>query len=47
MPIDAWISACCGGEGTIESGMDEAVALTKLMVGAYEAWRTEQKYVFA
>ena len=47
MPVDAWLSACCGVGGTIESGMDEAVALTKLMVGAYEAWRTEQKYVFA
>lgn len=45
MPIDAWIAACCG-EGEAPNGIDDAVALTKLMVGAYEACRQGKKYFF-
>lgn len=45
MPIDAWIDACCG-EGEAPNGIDDAVALTRLMVGAYESYRTQQKYLF-
>lgn len=36
MPIDAWIAACCG-QGQAPNGIDEAVALTQFMVGAYES----------
>ena len=36
MPIDAWIDACCG-KGEAPNGIDDAVALTKFMVGAYES----------
>ncbi len=45
MPIDAWIDACCG-EGEAPNGIDDAVALTKFMVGAYESYNTGKKYVF-
>ena len=45
MPIDAWIAACCG-EGEAPNGIDDAVALTKFMVGAYESYNTGKKYVF-
>ena len=45
MPIDAWIDACCG-EVEAPNGIDDAVALTRLMVGAYESYRTQQKYLF-
>ena len=45
MPIDAWIAAL-GGKGTAPNGIDEAVALTRLMVGAYESYRTRAKNVF-
>lgn len=45
MPIDAWIDAI-GGEGTAPNGIDDAVALTRFMVGAYEAYRTGSKYIF-
>ena len=45
MPIDAWIAAC-QGQGEAPNGIDEAVALTRLMVGAYQAWRTGEKYFF-
>lgn len=45
MPIDAWIDACVNG-GKAPNGIDDAVALTKFMVGAYEACRTEKKYTF-
>ena len=44
-PIDAWIDACCG-QGEAPNGIDEAVALTKFMVGAYEAYRTGKRYEF-
>ena len=46
LPINAWIDACCG-EGEAPNGIEDAVALTRFMVGAYEAFRTEQKYVFS
>lgn len=46
MPVDAWIDACCG-QGEAPNGIDEAVALTRFMVGAYESYRTGQKYTFA
>lgn len=45
MPIDAWIEACCG-KGEAPNGIDDAVALTKFMVGAYESHNTGKKYVF-
>ena len=45
MPIDAWIDACCG-KGEAPNGIDDAVALTKFMVGAYESYNTGKKYVF-
>ena len=45
MPIDAWIDACCG-EGEAPNGVDDAVALTKFMAGAYESYNTGKKFVF-
>lgn len=45
MPIDAWIDACCG-EGQVPNGIDDAVMLTRFMVGAYESCRTGRKYIF-
>ena len=45
MPIDAWIDAC-RGIGEAPNGIDEAVALTRFMVGAYESYRTGAKYIF-
>lgn len=45
LPVNAWIDACCG-QGEAPNGIDEAVALTKFMVGAYEAYRSGQKYTF-
>lgn len=45
LPIDAWIAAC-RGEGTAPNGIDEAVTLTRFMVGAYESYRTGTKYNF-
>lgn len=44
-PLDAWIAACCG-QGQAPNDVDEAVTLTRLMVGAYESCRTGSKYVF-
>ena len=45
MPVDAWIAAVCG-EGEAPNGIDDAVALTKFMAGAYEAHRAGSKYHF-
>ncbi len=45
MPIDAWIDAV-DGVGEAPNGIDDAVALTKFMVGAYEAQRTGRKVLF-
>ncbi len=45
MPIDAWISAAVDG-GEAPNGIDDAVELTKFMVGAYEAYRTGKKVWF-
>ena len=45
MPVDAWIAAV-HGEGEAPNGIDDAVALTKFMVGAYEACRTGSRYQF-
>lgn len=45
LPINAWIDACCG-DGEAPNGIDEAVALTKFMVGAYESYTTGKKYLF-
>lgn len=44
-PIDQWIDACCDG-GETQSGVEEAVALTRLMEGAYAAYNSQQKYTF-
>lgn len=45
MPLDAWIDAVVNG-GEAPNGVDDATALTRLMVGAYEAHRTGKKYTF-
>ncbi len=45
MPIDAWIAAV-NGEGEAPNGIDEAVALTRLMAAAYESARTGRKVAF-
>ncbi len=45
MPIDAWISAVTDG-GEAPNGIDDAVELTRFMVGAYEAHKTGKKYTF-
>lgn len=45
LPIDAWIDAC-RGVGKAPNGIDEAAALTRLMVGAYESYRKGAKYIF-
>lgn len=45
MPIDAWVDAVCGG-GEAPNGIDDAVALTEFMVGAYESYKTGKKYCF-
>ena len=45
MPIDAWIDAV-NGIGEAPNGVDDAVALTKFMVGAYESFKTGKKYTF-
>lgn len=45
MPIDAWIAAC-NGQGEAPNGIDDAVALTKFMVGAYEAYRAGSRVQF-
>lgn len=45
MPIDGWIAAVNEG-GDAPNGIDDAVALTKFMVGAYEAYRTGRQYRF-
>lgn len=42
MPIDAWIDACRGC-GQAPNGIDEAVALTRIMAGAYKSYRTGAK----
>lgn len=44
-PLDAWIDACCG-KGSAPNGIDDAVTLTRFMVGAYESYRTGSKYIF-
>ncbi len=45
MPIDAWIDAVTEG-GEAPNGLDDALALTRLMVGAYQSCRTGEKYQF-
>ncbi len=45
MPIDGWINAAVDG-GEAPNGIDDAVELTKFMVGAYEAHKTGRKYTF-
>ncbi len=45
MPIDAWIDAV-NGIGEAPNGVDDAVALTRFMVGAYESFKTGKKYTF-
>lgn len=45
MPIDAWIDAVVHG-GEAPNGIEDAVALTRFMVGAYEAQKTGKKYIF-
>lgn len=45
MPIDGWIAAVNEG-GNAPNGIDDAVALTKFMVGAYESYRTGRQYQF-
>lgn len=45
VPIDAWIDAC-RGIGEAPNGIDEAVALTQIMAGAYKSYRTGTKVIF-
>lgn len=45
MPIDAWIDAVTEG-GEAPNGVEEAVALTEFMAGAYEAHRTGKRVTF-
>ncbi len=45
MPIDQWIDAV-NGTGQAPNGIDDAVALTRFMVGAYKAQETGAKYFF-
>lgn len=45
MPIDAWI-ASLAGEGEAPNGIADAVALTELMVGAYQSYHTGGRYYF-
>lgn len=45
MPIDAWI-ASVAGEGEAPNGIDDALALTEFMVGAYQAYHTGSRYYF-
>ena len=44
-PLDAWLEAI-KGNGTAPNGIDEAVALTKLMEGAYRSYETGTKVIF-
>lgn len=45
MPIDAWIDAV-NGVGEAPNGIEDAVELTKFMVGAYEAYKTGKRFTF-
>ena len=45
MPIDAWIDAVVHG-GEAPNGIEDALALTRFMVGAYEAQKSGKKYLF-
>lgn len=45
MPIDRWIDAVIN-DTEAPNGIEDAVALTKFMVGAYEAAKTGKKYTF-
>ena len=45
LPVDAWIDAVVNG-GEAPNGIDDAVALTKFMVGAYESFKTGKRYCF-
>ncbi len=45
LPIDAWIQAVTNGTEA-PNGIEDAVALTKFMVGAYISHQTGKKYLF-
>lgn len=45
LPLNAWIDAVVDGTAA-PNGVDDAVALTKFMVGAYESCKTGKKYIF-
>lgn len=45
LPVDSWIDAVVNG-GEAPNGIDDAVALTKFMVGAYESFKTGKRYCF-
>lgn len=45
MPIDAWIDAATEG-GDAPNGIDDALALTRLMVGAYASHTTHARHTF-
>lgn len=45
LPIDQWVDSVVDG-AAVRYGLDEAVALTKLMTGAYTSYKTGEKYIF-
>ncbi len=45
MPIDAWI-ASMAGEGEAPNGLEDALALTEFMVGAYQSYHSGSRYYF-
>lgn len=44
-PLNAWID-CVNAGTTPPCGIDDAIELTRFMVGAYESYRTGAKYIF-
>lgn len=44
-PLEQWVGAVTQGKENY-MGIDQGVALTKIMVGAYTSWKTGKKYEF-
>ena len=45
LPIDAWI-ASLAGQGEAPNGLEDALALTELMAGAYQSYHSGSRYYF-
>ncbi len=45
LPIDAWI-ASLAGQGEAPNGLEDALALTELMEGAYQSYHSGSRYYF-